>query len=527
MFRSAIAKIKEALYKMGLIKGVKQLSSMRDIVMDDEFYNNIEKWKDVYKGYHKEWHDMTIHTINGERKERMMTLGMGKVVAQEMATIVFNERCEINISDESLQEQIDEILDDNSFSTNFQKYLEYNFATGGMVIKPHFDGERIKLSYVTADSFIPVSWDNGGIAEGVFVFTTIKGKYKYTHLEWHVFEEGKYIVRNELYRAERKTSEIGIKVRLEELFGDLEDEMVVENVEKPWFVYFHPNTANNFDMQSPLGISIFANAMDTLRMIDVAYDSFHREFKLGKRRIIVPATAVNTVVDSSGNMHRYFDANDEVYQAMDLGDMDNSKIMDNTVSIRAEEHIAAMNAMLNLLSMQTGFSSGSFSFDGSGGVKTATEVVSENSKTFRTKQSHEVIVEEGLTRLVDILVEMGYAYGLFTATEEYDTSVSFDDSIAEDKTAETDREINLVNNKMQSRKRALMKIHGITDKEAEELMKEIDEESATATANAVDFFGLNNNPPTPPNQDPPNQDPPNQDGQELPNLNNNGNEGDL
>lgn len=500
MFNNIIAKIKGVLSKMGLVKSVKELSSMRDLSIDDEFYGRIEEWKSIYKGYNKEWHDMTIHTIGGEKKDRMKSLGMGKVIAAEMATIVFNERCEIGVSDKSLQAYLDEVLKENSFSVNFQRYLEYQFAIGGMVVKPYYDDDEIKLSYVTADSFVPISWTNSGISEGVFIHTINKGKYKYTHLEWHLFEEDVYVIKNELFRTEVKSKEIGVKVSLDLLFEGLEEEVPVLNVSRPWFVYFHPNTANNFDMQSPLGVSIFANATDTMRTLDTAYDSFFREFKLGKRRIIVPATAVNTVVDSSGKMHRYFDANDEVYQAMDLGGMDDGKIVDNTVEIRAEEHIGSINALLNILAMQTGFSSGSFSFDGSGGVKTATEVVSENSKTFRTKQSHEVIVEEGLSALVDIIVEMSEIYGLFSVSKEYETSVTFDDSIAEDKTAETDRETNLVNNKLQSRKKAIAKIHGITEKEAEELMKEIDEENKTVGGNGVDFFGLNK-PPVPPNDD--------------------------
>ena len=49
-----------------------------------------------------------------------------------------------------------------------------------------------------------------------------------------------------------------------------------------------------------------------------------------------------------------------------------------------EEHVAALNAFLSILCLQLGFSAGTFSFDSRGGLRTATEVVSENSKTFKT-----------------------------------------------------------------------------------------------------------------------------------------------
>lgn len=78
---------------------------------------------------------------------------------------------------------------------------------------------------------------------------------------------------------------------------------------------------------------------------------------------------------------------------MDIGDMDNSKIADISVEIRVEEHVSAINALLNILAMQIGFSSGAFTFDGTG-VKTATEVVSEQSETFRTKKTMKIMQKQ-------------------------------------------------------------------------------------------------------------------------------------
>ncbi|PEN25441.1 portal protein, partial [Bacillus wiedmannii] len=117
------------------------------------------------------------------------------------------------------------------------------------------------------------------------------------------------------------------------LYPDLEEEVRIENLTKPMFVYFKPNTANNFDMSSPLGISIYANALGTLKSLDIAFDSFQREFVLGKKRIIVPDMAIKTVADPlTGTMLRYFDANDEVYQAFQLGDNTN-QIQDISVEL--------------------------------------------------------------------------------------------------------------------------------------------------------------------------------------------------
>src|SRR5690606_41602106 len=98
---------------------------------------------------------------------------------------------------------------------------------------------------------------NGKITEGVFINQTKKGTKWYTHLEWHQWEGTEYVIRNELYESDRP-NEIGVRAALGTLYPELEQEVRISNLSRPLFVYFKPNIANNFDTQSPLGISIYA-----------------------------------------------------------------------------------------------------------------------------------------------------------------------------------------------------------------------------------------------------------------------------
>lgn len=470
MIKSLIAKIRQVMYRMGLLKGIEKLSDHKDVTLNEEMFQQIEVWKSLYKGYYEKWHNITYQTVEGRKQRIMESLNMAKASAAEMASLVFNEKCEISISDDTLAKNIEEVFKQNKFYKKFQDYLEYSFALGGMVIKPYVEDEKIRLSFVTADCFIPLSWQNETIYEAVFPSEYKKGDKKYTHLEWHVWEDGEYVIRNELY--ESNGQDLGIKVPLETLFLDLEEEVRIRGLSKPIFTYFKPNTANNIDTQSPLGISIYANALDTMKAIDTAFDSLHREFRLGKKRIIVPAHMVQVVIDSqTGEPKRYFNASDETYEALNADEND-IDIRDMTVELRVEEHIEAINALLNLFAMQTGFSSGTFTFDGES-MKTATEVISEQSKTFKTKQSHEVIIEASLQELIDSIVAIAELYNIFSAPENYEVAISFDDSIAEDKSAEINQQIQLVTNQLQSRKRAIMRIHGLTEEDAEQLLQEI------------------------------------------------------
>ncbi|GAA5417934.1 hypothetical protein Pryu01_03012 [Paraliobacillus ryukyuensis] len=491
MFKRLVSRVREVLYKMGLLKGIKKVTQHKDIYANDEMYDNIDLWKALYKGYSKDVHDVEYFTIEkGKQVRRMMTLNMPKTVSEEMASLVFNEKCEINIDDDNTQDYIADVLKHNKFNKLFQDYLEYNFSTGGMVVKPYVVDDKIKLSFVTADCFIPVSYGNEGIKEGVFVDEWREGKYKYTHLEWHLWINGIYTVKNEVYRSENNSEDIGIKVPLDSVpkLAGIEEELGMPPITRSLFAYFKPNIANNIDTQSPLGISVYANAIDTLKMIDTMFDSLHREFKLGKKRILVPSHMVKTVVDpNTGNMHRYFNANDESYEAMDF-DQDASTIQDIKIELRVDEHISAINAALNLLATQTGFSTGTFTFDGQS-MKTATEVVSEQSKTFKTKKAHETIIEAGLQELVHAILELSSIYGIYTAPDDIEVSVAFDDSVAEDKQAELNRAIIELTNKMKPKYKIIAKYYGISEEEAKRWIQEINEENATVGAESVDFFG--------------------------------------
>lgn len=490
------SKIKDTVrrwgYKLGLIKGIKKISEKKDLTISDEMYKDISIWKRLYSGYYDKWHDVEYKTIEGTKQRRMRSLNMAKVATEELATLVFNERCSINISDETLHDDIRSVLDDSGFNREFQRFLEYMFAMGGMVIKGRVEDGEIKLSYVKADSFIPTGWSNKNVDEGVFINEIIKNDKKYTHLEWHYWEKDTYIIKNELYESEKTRDELGIKVSLSTLFDDLEEETPIENLKRSLFEYIKPSTANNIDLDSPLGVSIFANALDTMHSIDIAFDSFEREFRLGKKRILVPHTAIKTIVDpETGRQNRYFDSSDEVYEAFRF-DESSQDIKDLSVELRVDEHIAAINSLLNLFAMQIGFSPGSFSFDGQS-MKTATEVISENSKTFRTKQSHEVLIAEGIKGLVDLIVELAILGKVFASVEDYDVRVTFDDSVAEDKMGDLQYWVQLVTSQLSTKKRAIMKVLGLTEEEAEEELIKIMEENKAVTPNDIDFFGMNRN----------------------------------
>jgi len=482
------------------VRGIRRINELADIYINEEMYDAIEIWKFIYIGYYKPWHDIRFHTIEGEKRRRMDSLNMAKVVSSEMASLVFDEKCEISASDEALKANLEMVFKQNDFHRTFQKQLEYSFAMGGLIALPYVDNNQICISYINPDCFIPVSWSNDMITEGVFINETRKGKWIYTHLSWHMQSvnqvgQSGYTIKNQLFRRDaniRVENEVlGTEIFLGELYPGLDEIVDIHPLDKPLFSYFKPNIANNVDLHTPLGISLYANALHTMHAIDTAFDSLHREFRLGKKKIMVPVEMIKTVVDpQTGETHRYFDTSDETFVGY-KGDMDpnGNAVKDISAELRVEEHIAALNALLDLFAMQTGFSSGTFIFDGQS-VKTATEVISENSKTFKSKKSHEIIVEAGLKHLIGSIIALAGNYELFNAPDEYEITIQFDDSIIEDRDAELQNIIQEVSNNLTPRKIAIMRYHGLTEEEADQWMQDIAEENANAVAEQMDMFGM-------------------------------------
>lgn len=495
MFTKIINKIKGVLYRMKIIKGV-ELQQKVDVPVDQTYYDEIARWRCWYKGYYKEFHEIWYYVQGIKRSRRLLTMGMAKQVAQEMATMICNEKMEVSCDNEEVSAFIDPILDANGFIDTTQENAEYMMAVGGMVAEVYSDRNNIKVSYVSAENFIPLSWDvNKKIDQAIIVVEQTKKKdFTYTLLRSHLKKEDGdrtiYYIVNELYRSSVNDSTLGQPVDLSIIYPGLESYIEFPNAKRPFFAYCKPALANNLDPDTPLGISIFANAIDTLKSIDTVFDSLQREFKLGKKRLVIPNSWLRGVPDiDTGTMKTYYDPDDEIIQGMNVND-DKENYTDISPTLRAQEHISSLDALLKTLSAQTGFSANTFGFEATG-LKTATEVVSENSKTFRSKQSNENNIGVFTAEVVESILWLADFLGLRPyPTEEYNVTSSFDDSIVNDKDAKINQQIALKGAGLQSRKRAIMESQGVDDTTALEILEEIAKDEQVVTAGMVDAFGV-------------------------------------
>jgi A118 family predicted phage portal protein len=182
----------------------------------------------------------------------------------------------------------------------------------------------------------------------------------------------------------------------------------------------------------------------------------------------------------------YYDRNDSVYVAFDDAEKQAMLPVDINFEFRIEQIISDINVNLAILCKQCGLSDNFLSFNGAS-MKTATEVISENSKTFRTKKNIEISLTPVIVGFISTLKDIGAAYGINTTEEEY--AVAWDDSVLEDRGAKETRIINRYNAKLITLEDALVELDGLTEEEAKEKAQAIRDGNKTVDVGSL--FGGN------------------------------------
>ena len=243
-----------------------------------------------------------------------------------------------------------------------------------------------------------------------------------------------------------------------------------------------PNICNNVDLDSPLGISVYANSISQLKGCDLVYDSYMNEFVLGRKRILVPISMAKRQMQEDGVSAPYFDPNDTVYYMMPDDRNSDTHLEQVDMSIRAQEHELGIQRSLDILSMKTGMGIGRYKFE-NGGVKTATEVISDKSDLYQNRQKNVIIVEAALVAMAQAVAFLDRGAKNITVT------IDFDDSVIEDTNATIDKNIKLVQAGLRSKLSAIVEINKCSEEEARKELERIAEDSQI-TGNDIDWTNM-------------------------------------
>ena len=419
------------------------------------FYRQVEVWRSWYNSNVRKFHKYKVYRGNGTSVNCLRhSLGMAKKVCEDMADLLLNERVTITIADQTTDAFVKGVLETNTWEELGNEFQEWKSALGTVAyvvyIKDatvdeagNMTGGSVGINYVEAANIYPTSWQNKVITECIFTFPKTYKRKKYVHFQYHRIEDvpgenrKQYVIENTVVENTSGSGRELTPDQWEEIpaFSGLA-ERIETGSDQPLFIIDRLNMVNNADddTTNPMGVSLFANAIDIIRKIDLEYDSYANEFSLGRKRIFVaPEFLSNT------NGSPVFDPNDSVFYELPEDYFKNAEskeaIREINMELRIEEHSRAINDDLNWLSFKCGFGTDRYRFEG-GQVKTATEVISENSDMYRSLTKHELVLNRVLIQLIQTIIRAGISIGIPGLQENTDVTIQFDDSIIEDKVTE-------------------------------------------------------------------------------------------
>lgn len=453
---------------------IQYLKSKSLTVIEDDITEKMEVWRQWYKGSVDKFHHYKVYS--GKKKLNMdrKTLNLPAKVCQRWADLLLNEKVEINASDEYTQLKLNHLLHQVNFRVRGNNLLETAFAMGGGFLIQYWDGEKTNQKYITQEYMYPITYDSGRLIEAAFSSQKVIDGKTYVYLETHLRDKltGLYTVDNTLLKSNDVKN--GTGGGLQEVGADFyEEHGILPKWETgsitPLFQMIRPNVANREAFNSPWGTSVYSGSLDIFASCDVIYDSFYKEFLLGKKRIFVTDGVANINYVKKGDdveTVEVFDPNDEVFYRIPDQDEGVPPIQPVDMALRVGDHATALQTQLNVLSQSVGFGSNGFKWD-EGGVSTATQIISQNSELFRTLKKHEALLRD---TIIDMAKGLLYVEATFAGDKairlDAEISVDFDDSIIED-TAEIKRQAMLeLQTGLISKAEYYRQVYKLTDQQA-------------------------------------------------------------
>lgn len=461
MLNKLINLIKEALRKMVAYKDVSQ--TINDVEMynvSDAMTTAINNWKDIYKD-NSSWLD---------EDAGIFSLGLGKLICQLMQAIVFSESSFKIITPGKESDEEEGVTTKAGFmNEQFTKHLlptfaeriEQGMAVGGIIIKPYVAGNKIYFDFSLQGTFIPIAFDDeGNLTDVAFPDQFTAGNYIYTKLERQTFttrtitledgteqSQGIIVIQTKAFKAqvnknEDAEQELGLEITLDQVdrWSFIEPVVLIESVDRPLFGYYRVPVANNIDLDSPLGVSVFSNAVKTIQRADEQFSRLDWEYEGGQIAIDVDRTAINYGEGYFGTRPIMDRTRERLYRGLDLGSDDTYKAF--TPALRDANFIEGLNRYLMIIEDQVGFSRGTLS-NVSDDARTATEIKMRKQTTFVTISNNQNALQKTLE---DVVYAMSILTDLYELSDDgdYALNVEWSDSVLSDTDTELNQKIQLI-----------------------------------------------------------------------------------
>lgn len=403
-----------------------------DIAISAKMADAIYKWNKMYTN-EASW-------LNDDVK----SLQLPAAICSEMARLVTMES-KIEISGSARAKIISDAM--LPFLGNLANHTEYACSSGGIVFKPYMTPKGIAIDVVKAGYFYPVKFDSAGnITAAIFPEFKTVGKKLYTRLEYQLLDGDRYIIVNRAFISRKaivKTDgviNLGQEVNLDELeeWADLAPYTEFKNADRMLFAYLKMPMSNNIDPESPLGVSVFARAVDQIRDADEQYGATMWEFR--SKETAIQAASEFFKHDRKGNAILP-KGKERQYHDMGANISDNyGKPFFNVYSpeIRDASFFNGYNRIVQKVEFNSGLAYGTLS-DPQTVDKTAEEIKTSKQRSYSTVKAIQNNLGESLKNLVlaiDAWLDISES-GVPDGTVEI--SADWDDSLVVDKKYELEQ----------------------------------------------------------------------------------------
>ena len=357
--------------------------------------------------------------------------------------------------------------------------LEQGCAAGGMVIKPYPRNGHVYFDWTMDWSLYPIAFDDeGNISDVIFRDSYTEGKTYYTRLERHTIEGNNVRITQRAFKSNMRDS-IGTEISLKEVaqWAEVQPETLITDAEGQMFGWYKVANANNVDLDSPMGASVFCKARDTIKEADKQFSRLLWEFEGSELAIDVDPTALRPRKGENGKMEMP-KLNERLFRQVDIdkGDRDLYNVF--SPNIRDASLLNGLNQIFIRIEDQCGLSRGTLS-DANMDTRTATELRIVKQRSYATISDNQTALERCLTDVIRVIDKYATLYGL-APEGEYDVSFEWDDSIITDREQQTTERLSLLNMGIISKAEFREWYFGETESQANAAIEAVQTEQAKA-----------------------------------------------
>ena len=393
--------------------------------------------------------------------QRVRSLQIPAVVSRELKRLTLTE-FDLTAADSRLQEILQRFL------PKLRQKLDYGIASGGLLMKPCYAAGGIFVDLVPQGRYLPIQYTDDQCTAIACTEYAVMEKNCYTRIEIHTYENGSHTVENRCFRSPM-VGVLGTPCSLLEVpqWASLL-ESITFPAEQPLFAVFQMPDTNNIDLDCPLGVSAFSDAVGFIRDADEQWERILWELESSERAI-----------DASEDLFRFHPGTNQpilpkgrerMYHCLEKTGTGNTIFNTFSPEVRDTSYFNALNQILRRIESAAGLSYGTLS-EVSDVEKTAEEIKSSKQRSF-------VRVSDIQGNLQATLEQLLYGFQYYRDyyvnrhTKPAEVSCTFGDGVLEDTDKEFQRRLQMVQARVLKPELLLSWYFGCEEAEALQMLPE-------------------------------------------------------